>query len=105
MELKKLLRDWIRDRAPGYLVDLDKRALSAYGMKFLDLFLSSPSKAYKLLVEKYGSEETADFAMLTLILAPIAYKAGFVGLEEELLEIIKRGDDEAFFKKLEEYLS
>ena len=99
-ELKAYIKRYVDSCVPGYLSSLDKFALQESGKPFLDLLFTSPSKAYKILLTYYKNTYTADFAMTTLFLKPIAVKLKELGLEDKLLQLIKEGRDSEFLNIL-----
>ncbi len=98
--LKSLIMRKVNSEMPGYLTMLDSIAIKKYGMNFLDLFFQSPSKAYELLKEYYGSEDIADFTMLRLFLRPIAVAFNDIMLEDKLMLLLKKNDEKSFLKIL-----
>ncbi len=103
-ELKLYVKRYIDTQVPGYIASIDMISIRETGKKIIDLLFESPSKAYQILKSYYGSELTADFAMLNLFLKPIAIKLESVGMEEQLLVLAKQGKDgeflELIFRKL-----
>ncbi len=98
-ELLRFVRQWADSRIPGFIRLLDSMCLPRYGKKFLELLIDDPKEAYEFIKQRYGGDEaSADFAMLSLILKPIAIKLGKPGLEYELLKVVKEGDSDKFKK-------
>ena len=94
-ELVRYVRQWAESRIPGFLRMLDNVCLAKFGKRFVELLLHNPREAYEFIKQRYGGDEaSADFALLSLILKPIAIKLDRPGLEYELLELIKKGDSE-----------
>ncbi len=92
-ELVRYVRQWAESRIPGFLRMLDNVCMAKYGKKFVELLIENPKEAYEFIKQRYGGDEaSADFALVSLILKPIAIKLGRPGLEYELLELVKRGD-------------
>ncbi len=74
---------------------LDNVCMSKYGKRFLELLFEDPKEAYEFIRQRYGGDEaSADFALISLILKPIAIKLEKPGLEYELLKCVKEGDRE-----------
>jgi len=96
--LKRLIEEQSKNIIPGYLPTLDSIALKKTGSRFLDLFFSKPSKAYELLLEFYKDENTVDFLIVTVFLKPIAIKLNRLGLELQLLTLIKKKNDNDILK-------
>ena len=98
--LRSLILRKVNSEMPGYLTMLDSIAVKKYGMSFLDLLFTSPSKAYELLKEYYGNENIADFTMLRLFLRPIAVAFNDIMLEDKLMLLLKKNDEKNFLKLL-----
>jgi len=93
---EKRIEEYLSKRAPGFLVVLNSAAQRVYGVTYSILLLRSPSSAYKLLRELYGGR--ADTAARLLIAVPLAYVYGRATegtVVNQILELVKRGDDAA----------
>ncbi len=103
--LKSSLHRYINEVIPNFLSVADKISMDAYGRRFLDLFFSSPCKAYCLLKEYYKDMSVVDFLLLRLILKPLAIRLGDVMLSDEMLLYVKNCREKEFKTILEKALS
>ena len=84
---------------------IDKISIDTYGRRFLDLFFSSPCKAYYLLREYYRDMSVVDFLLLRLVLKPLAIRLGDVMLGDEMLVYVKNCREDEFKALLESVLA
>lgn len=104
VDLKQSIVRYIRATVPGYLEILNIYSMRVYSKSIIDLFFESPSKVYDILNQHYRDSFTADFAITRLFLRPISLKANNVLLEDQLLELIRRGRDEEVLKAIADAL-
>lgn len=97
IELKVFIRRYVEGKLPGYLSLLNNISLQKYGRLFLDLFLESPSKAYRVLVEYHRDPSVADFALVNFFIRPLVMKIDKIGCEFKLLRLMKERRDKEFF--------
>lgn len=100
------LRDYISKNVPGMAQLLNMLCTSKYRVSCLDLFRSSPSRLYYLILEYYRSDyPTADYVFTLLFLNPIARLTGSFELLRALLDYAKTGRDRDFVELLLKYIS
>lgn len=104
-ELKLYIKRYIDSQVPGYVASIDNVFLKETGRRVMDLLFEEPSRVYQILRKYYGSEVTADFAVLNLFLKPIAVRIGRLGVEEQLLVLMKQGKDREFLELLRKFLA
>ena len=95
-KLAASINEYLGRRAPGFLVVLNAASQRAYGVPYGILLIRSPSAAYKLLRELYGSR--ASFAAKLLIAIPLARLSGVP--VNKILELLEKGDDAAILGPL-----
>ena len=104
-ELKLYIKRYVDSQVPGYIASIDNVFLKETGRRVIDLLFEEHSKVYQVLKKYYGSEVTADFAVLNLFLKPIAVRIGRVGIEEQFLILVKQGKDREFLELLRKCLA
>jgi len=104
-DLKKFIVKWVHSRIPGLLPTLNVYSRMKTGRDFIDLLLEQPSKAYSVLLDRYKDPASAEFALVTLFLKPIAVYFERLGLEYQLLELAKSGRDKEFIETIKSLLS
>ena len=104
-DIKLYIKRHIDSQVPGYIASIDNVFLKETGKRVIDLLFEEPSKVYQVLRKYYGSEVTADFATLNLFLKPLAIKIGRIGIEEQLLVLMKQGKDKEFLELLRKCLA
>lgn len=104
-DLKRFIVKWVHSRIPGLLPTLNIYSRMKAGRDFIDLLLEQPSRAYAVLLDRYKDPASAEFALVTLFLKPIAVYFERLGMEYQLLELAKSGRDSEFIQLIKSLLS
>lgn len=98
--MKKLLRYCSSKVIPGLLELLNVYCTTRHGRDVYSIFLESPCKFYKILLELYKVESSADIVFRTLIKA-LLEGAQAIDTPDILLNYAKNCKDDEFVKYLE----
>ena len=104
VKLKGFVYSYIDRNFPGYIQSMDGIAWLRYGKTTLELLIENPVNLYRLLLEHYGDEDSADYAMKMIYLYPLSLFLRDPGLQEELLRCVKQGDEDRFKEILKRLL-
>lgn len=99
--VEEAIEKYLAKRAPGFMIVLNSASQKLYGIPCAKLVASSPSSAYKLLLELYGKR--ADVAVKPLIIIPLL-RAGRRHKQlsvKHVLRLVKEGDDSSVLSLLE----
>ncbi|BES81170.1 hypothetical protein [Pyrodictium abyssi] len=91
-DLIERLRREIRRQAPGISTILNLKARKHYGVDFATLLLSSPSKAYQLVLELYGGKR-GRWVAERVIARPLAFLARRNPGINAVIEMLEQGRD------------
>ena len=102
--LKGFVYSYVDRAFPGYIQSMDSVAWLRYSKTTLDLLVEKPSELYRLLLDHYGDEDSADYAMSMVYLYPVSLFLKDIELQHRLLECAKKGKDEEFLKVIADAL-
>lgn len=98
--IKKMLRHYSSRVIPGLLELLNVYCTTRHGKDVYTIFVESPCKFYKTLLELYKTESSADVVFRALMKA-LLEEVQTIGILDTLLEYAKTCKDSEFVKYLE----
>ncbi len=98
--VEEAIEEYLVKHAPGFMAVLNSVSQKLYGMPYAKLVISSPSSAYKLLLELYGKR--ADTAAKLLLILPLIriQKEHEQQPINQILDLVKKGDDDTVLSLL-----
>ncbi len=90
-ELKMIVQEQMRRKAPGVLMLLNHYSRQRFGVKFVEAVFAMPRKVFEMIKDVYEGEVTARVVMKRLVMKPIAEALGNPDLVDELMNVALDG--------------